>query len=107
MLHIHGFHADIGTLKNLLTAQQLANLPPFHSFKQKLLTKQKGFCPKCTQRISLEDPDTAIHHVVPLHKGGSKNKPSNLTLVHRECHALIHKNDTSESETTKPPRPKP
>lgn len=54
---------------------------------------QKGYCEFCNKPL-MENGDlsnTAVHHIKPLNIGGSDITLSNKTLIHNECHILIHK----------------
>jgi 5-methylcytosine-specific restriction endonuclease McrA len=33
----------------------------------------------------------AIHHIIPLNKGGSRSNMDNMQLLHKECHNEHHK----------------
>jgi hypothetical protein len=43
--------------------------------------------------------NTDVHHIKPLNIGGSDKTLSNKTLIHKECHTLIH-NKYGYKETT-------
>jgi RNA-directed DNA polymerase len=52
-----------------------------------LLTKQKGYCPVCGERLQNQE-DLNIHHISPKKKGGS-HKIKNLLLLHKICHVQV------------------
>lgn len=55
----------------------------------KRLWKSQGMvCPICKQLITLET-DLDVHHIVKKSEGGT-DEPSNLTLLHLNCHKQIH-----------------
>lgn len=60
--------------------------------KRKKLDKvwitQKGVCPMCKQSITF-DQEWDVHHVKPKSQGGD-NSPSNLVLLHLNCHKQVH-----------------
>lgn len=59
---------------------------------RKLFTRQKGICPTCEQPLSAQQINAQqvhAHHVIPVSVGGEQ-KLSNLTLLHGDCHRLIH-----------------
>jgi len=68
--------------------------------KSLLYNIQKGRCEYCNQELEelliLEEDiqdyknNVVIHHVVPLSVGGSNNI-KNLSLLHNNCHRLLHK----------------
>lgn len=54
----------------------------------KLWSNQKGRCPQCQQKLSLERK-WHIHHIQPKCKGG-KDTMSNLAMLHPNCHRQVH-----------------
>jgi len=54
----------------------------------RLWLDQEGFCPICQTKITSET-GWHVHHITRRVDGGSDN-PSNLVLVHQNCHNLIH-----------------
>lgn len=54
----------------------------------RLYTRQRGRCPLCKQAIT-EQTGWHIHHKFERYKGGS-DKPSNLILLHPNCHYQVH-----------------
>lgn len=54
----------------------------------KLFLKQLGLCEYCN--LYLENLDQCdIHHVKPLSIGGA-NELSNKSLIHSDCHKIVH-----------------
>jgi RNA-directed DNA polymerase len=53
-----------------------------------LWRSQKGICPICDQRITM-DTGWANHHIVWKSKGG-KDGNSNRVLLHKNCHRQVH-----------------
>jgi RNA-directed DNA polymerase len=49
---------------------------------------QKGICPMCEQPITTES-EVDVHHKQPKSKGGTDH-PSNLVLLHLNCHKQAH-----------------
>jgi RNA-directed DNA polymerase len=61
------------------------------SGKVKLLRlwwNQDKRCPTCEERIT-KDSGWQVHHILPKSEGG-KDNPSNLVMVHPNCHRQIH-----------------
>jgi RNA-directed DNA polymerase len=50
--------------------------------------KQKGLCPMCQQKITLES-EWHCHHIQPRCEGGNNNM-SNLAMLHPNCHRQLH-----------------
>jgi len=63
--------------------------------KGKLLKRQKGYCPICGVEITeseLLSGVVDIDHIIPISKGGSRMKISNLRLIHENCHyGVVHR----------------
>lgn len=55
---------------------------------QKIAKRQEYVCPVCGESL-FNDEELHLHHVVPLHQGGS-DKYSNLQLMHLYCHQQVH-----------------
>lgn len=53
-----------------------------------LWRSQKGICPICNQKITM-DTGWANHHIMWKSKGG-KNGNSNRVLLHKNCHRQVH-----------------
>lgn len=55
-------------------------------------------CPVCGLNLVVGDWDEPmhLHHLVPRKEGG-KDIPSNLMLLHEECHYNIHKKELSKA----------
>lgn len=67
-----------------------------NSKHRNILKRQKGICSHCKRPITLSEilqSEIHIHHVIPKKQGGD-NKASNLILIHKYCHAEIHKSST-------------
>ncbi|MGK7943702.1 MAG: group II intron reverse transcriptase/maturase [Microcystaceae cyanobacterium] len=62
----------------------------------KLLKKQKGKCNFCGQYFTPEDI-VEIDHIIPKSKGG-KDMYKNLQALHRHCHDVKSRNDSSYLE---------
>ena len=57
-----------------------------------LYNKQKGYCPKCQQKITKET-GWNVHHANPKYLGG-KDTLDNLVLLHPVCHQQVHHQNT-------------
>jgi 5-methylcytosine-specific restriction endonuclease McrA len=72
------------------------------SLKQRLLAKQDNLCTHCEESLLLFDGFYGdhmlhIHHLKPIFKGGSRDKISNMVLLHSWCHYDIdHKNESAD-----------
>lgn len=55
---------------------------------RRLWVQQGGHCLVCDQSITRES-GWHLHHLIPRAKGGD-DKPSNLVLLHPNCHRLVH-----------------
>lgn len=53
-----------------------------------LYNRQKGFCPRCHQKLT-KQTGTHIHHKIPKYLGGKSNA-ENLVLLHPVCHMQLH-----------------
>jgi RNA-directed DNA polymerase len=65
---------------------------------------QEGYCEYCNKPL-LEDGDlsnTEIHHITPLNIGGSETTLSNKSLIHKNCHVLLHKKYGKKNKTILP-----
>jgi len=56
-----------------------------------LYNRQKGNCPICNQKITLET-GWNIHHIEPMYLGG-KWRADNLVMLHPVCHIQVHQNN--------------
>ena len=59
---------------------------------ERLIKRQKGICPCCSNPITkddIADKKVHAHHMLPRSEGGTE-KQNNLTLLHQECHVLAH-----------------
>jgi RNA-directed DNA polymerase len=54
----------------------------------RLWWNQDKRCPVCEGRIT-KDSGWQVHHILPKSEGG-KDNPSNLVMVHPNCHRQIH-----------------
>jgi RNA-directed DNA polymerase len=54
----------------------------------KLWWSQDKECPMCKEKIT-EETGWNTHHIIPREDGGSDN-PSNLVLLHPNCHKQLH-----------------
>jgi len=62
----------------------------------KVWRNQKGRCPYCNEKITIET-GWHLHHIIKRVDGGN-NKLSNLKLLHPDCHKQIHyRNDVAGS----------
>jgi len=64
-----------------------------HEEKKYILEEIDYKCFSC-QKIFEHHRDFEIHHIIPLNAGGN-NQPENLRPLCKECHKLIHKNETT------------
>lgn len=65
---------------------------PHSNRKLQLYKRQKGLCQVCGTLIEehdFNDGKVDIHHIIPIHKGGSPKMLSNMQLVHKRCHQSI------------------
>ena len=53
-----------------------------------LYNRQKGFCPRCHQKLT-KQTGSHIHHKIPKYLGGKSNA-ENLVLLHPVCHMQLH-----------------
>jgi len=85
--------------KEYFMDRKLASLIKKGSFKEMLYSKQKGICPVCGSNLYIGDWDEPlhVHHLVPRKIGG-KDVPSNLMLLHEECHYSIHRKSVPKTE---------
>jgi RNA-directed DNA polymerase len=69
------------------------------SFRSSVYKKQYGRCPVCGLNLAVGDWDEPVHlhHLIPR-KNGGKDLPSNLMLLHEECHYAIHSKQISKAE---------
>ena len=89
---IHGFHDEVEKVEEFLYEQGIINNWKTSSLKHKLFRRQKGVCSYCHKFMKLDQNRTnAIHHIIPLNKGGSRSNMDNMQLLHKECHNEHHK----------------
>ncbi len=55
-----------------------------------IYNRQKGNCPICNQKITLET-GWNVHHIIPIHLGGDWSA-NNLVMLHPVCHIQLHQN---------------
>ena len=59
-----------------------------------LYKKQRGLCTVCKEPLGyLKEEALEIHHIIPVSKWVNNvelNKISNLRLIHKMCHKMIH-----------------
>lgn len=59
-----------------------------------LYNLQEGLCEYCNKPLfiyeDLSNSNTDVHHITPISIGGKDNTFSNKSLIHKECHKLIH-----------------
>lgn len=67
-------------------AERNENCRPYfwNTFRQEALTRDGRRCTQCGSGKSLE-----VHHIVPIHAGGT-NELGNLTTLCHRCHASLH-----------------
>jgi RNA-directed DNA polymerase len=76
-------------------AQQTAS-----AFRAKILRQQHGQCAICRQVIQSEE-DLELHHRDGNHQ---HNRPTNLVLLHPNCHRQVHYAPDSTTATSRPAR---
>jgi len=67
---------------------QQGSLYGYENVKEFLLFRQKGKCQLCKK--GYDGNGWHIHHIKERSKGGT-DSPSNLALLHKHCHAELHK----------------
>jgi hypothetical protein len=67
---------------------QQGNLYEYQNVKSYLIAREKGKCQFCSKE--LKGQPSQIHHIKPRSKGGN-NRPSNLAILHKKCHDLMHR----------------
>ncbi len=58
--------------------------------RKDILSRDGRQCVNCSAQTNLE-----VHHVVPLHQGGT-NRPTNLVTVCQSCHAGSHEKNVHD-----------
>ncbi len=99
--HLHAYSKESKQLIDFNFKLKLKAMKFGDSFKDKLFEKQKGNCWWCKKEMTDEQLNYFkwhIHHIVPISEGGSREKKSNLALVHEWCHKDIHR---KKEETAK------
>lgn len=71
-------------------------LNSFHIYKYALFTKQRGLDPCTKKKLSFSDME--IHHI---NKNHSDNRMSNLVLVSKRTHELIHSSEQTNNNSIK------
>ena len=69
-------------------AAKMMNNPLRKKSLQRLWSSQNGICPICNQKIT-EETGWHRHHIIALSNGGL-DIPSNLVLLHPNCHRQVH-----------------
>ena len=102
LLSIHGYHFNYMKLVTFNTNLNFKSAGLDSSLKQRLLAKQDNLCTHCEESLLLFDGFYGdhmlhIHHLKPIFKGGSRDKISNMVLLHSWCHYDIdHKNESAD-----------
>lgn len=71
-------------------------LNPFHIYKYALFTKQRGLDPCTKRKLSFDDME--IHHI---DRNRTNNRMSNLVLVSKRTHDLIHSQEQTNNSSIK------
>ena len=93
---VHAYHPSYDELLKFTTNLSITSLKMNQTTKIKLLIKQKGRCHMCGGTMLSDDGEfkydgsSHIHHIETRASGGTKNKLSNLALVHVGCHVYHH-----------------
>lgn len=90
---IHAYHADRLKLIEWIAKANLKATGQYSNRKLQLYKRQKGLCTVCHTLIEEQDFNDDmlhIHHVIPISKGGSPKRISNMAVVHKECHLSIN-----------------
>jgi len=90
-LTIHAYHPDYMKLVNYNTNVNLKAGGIHLSFKKRLLKRQNNLCAYCNESLLDSEglygnQNLHIHHIHPIYRGGSRNKISNMVLLHSWCH---------------------
>lgn len=74
------------------------NLSGLSPRKKNLYKAQKGICPHCKGKFTLNENEVLeTHHLIPIGRGG-KDKNSNVGLFHAQCHKQIHRLETERQK---------
>lgn len=75
---------------------RMSKYSPFPSSTKYLLQIQRGKCPFCGEKFTMQDSlNWEIDHIVPRSAGG-QNSYSNLQLLHKTCHIKKTRRDQSK-----------
>ena len=93
-LTIHGYHSDYMKLVDHNTNVNFKAGGMNSSFKECLLKRQNNLCAHCNESLLDSEgiygnQNLHIHHIHPIYRGGSRNKISNMVLLHSWCHRDI------------------
>ena len=83
---------------------QQGNMYEYQNVRAYLMVREKGCCQFCSK--DFKGQSAHIHHIKPKSKGGS-DKTSNLAILHKKCHNILHEkhlesNLKSNSKNYKP-----
>lgn len=96
LLKIHAYHIDYMKMIDFNTNNNFKAMGLNSSFKTSLLKAQNNLCSHCGRSLLSSTglyEGLHIHHILPIYRGGARNKISNMTLLHSWCHYEInHKN---------------
>ena len=79
---------------------QQGDLYGYETVKQYLIARENGRCQLCGKGYDVNG--WHIHHIIPRSKGGT-DRPSNLALLHKECHTKLHQNFEKYAKKIKKP----
>jgi hypothetical protein len=68
---------------------QKGNLYWYNNLKAFLFSREHGKCQLCGKEI-VKGEKTHLHHIKPRSEAGT-NRPSNMALLHEDCHDKLHK----------------
>lgn len=81
---------DLSKMEDCRGRKDLSKLDEFlnyHNIKKYLMCRERGKCQLCGE--TFEGRPAHVHHIIPRSKGGT-NRPSNLAILHKECHERLH-----------------
>ena len=70
------------------TGYQQGSLYEYQNMRSYLFARENGKCQYCCKEFS-KGTSSHIHHIIPKGMGGT-DKPSNLALLHENCHKKLH-----------------
>ena len=93
-LTIHGYHSDYMKLVDHNTNVNFKAGGMNSSFKERFLKRQNNLCAHCNESLLDSEgiygnQNLHIHHIHPIYRGRSRNKISNMVLLHSWCHRDI------------------